>query len=217
MRIPLKNQLRGSQASMAQLQDEALEIMYAVEPEAVLRGGTAIWRCYNGKRFSEDLDFYAPKSGFAREALEEQVARHGLSLTKFRKTENNVYARISNGRTEVSIEAALRQKKGRVLAAFEKADGSTAEIYTLEAEELLLEKAAAFASRKLIRDIYDVYFLSGIADLAKVKKELHGFLYGKIPLPADEKNLRTLIYSGPCPSFNEMVNALKRRAGHELH
>jgi len=188
---------------MAQLQDEALEIMYAAEPEAVLHDGTAIWRCYNGKRFSEDLDFYVPKSGFARGVLEEQVSRRGLSLTKFRKTENSIYSRISNGRIEVSIEAALRPKKGRVLAAFEKADGSTAEAYTLGPEELLLEKAAAFSSRKLIRDIYDVYFLSGIADIAKVKQELQGFLAGKLPLPVDEKNLRMLVYSGPCPSFTE--------------
>ena len=30
-------------------------------PNAILHGGTAIWRIYSGKRFSEDLDLYLTK------------------------------------------------------------------------------------------------------------------------------------------------------------
>ena len=86
MHLPLKNLLRKPQASLAQLQDEALEILYAVCPEAVLHGGTAIWRCYEGKRFSEDLDFYAlPKDGL-QDALIAEASKRSLKVTKFRKT-----------------------------------------------------------------------------------------------------------------------------------
>ena len=211
MKIPLKNQLRGPQAALAQLQDEALDILYRADPEAVLHGGTAIWRCYGGKRFSEDLDFYSQAGADFGDALAREAAKRGLTLPKFRRTANGVFAKISDGRAEVSLEASVRPKGGRILAAFERADGTQTDVYTLTREELLLEKAKAFSNRKLIRDIYDVYFLSRTADINIVRKELLSFIKSA-PKPIDEKNLRTLVYSGPIPSFDEMVAALGRRA-----
>lgn len=210
MDIPLKNMLRGQQAALAQLQDEAVEIMYAAAPDAVLHGGTAIWRCYNGRRFSEDLDFYASAGEGFREKLASEALKHGLGITKWRKTDNSICARVSDGNTGVSVKIALRSINGRVLAKFRKADGSHMDIYTLPPEGLIAEKARAFASRKLIRDIYDVYFLSGIADMGKAGPELRELL-GSLPKPVDEKNLRTLVYSGIAPSFKEMASALDRR------
>jgi len=212
MHLPLKNLLRKPQASLAQLQDEALEILYAVCPEAVLHGGTAIWRCYEGKRFSEDLDFYAlPKDGL-QDVLIAEASKRSLKVTKFRKTQNSIYAKISDERLEVSIEVSLREKKSKIIAGFERSDGSHTDIYTLSPQDLIVEKANAFASRRLIRDIYDVYFLSSKYDLSKVRTELLKFVQ-KLPSPVDEKNLRTLVYAGPAPSFNEMVDAIKRRLG----
>ncbi|HLC79017.1 MAG TPA: nucleotidyl transferase AbiEii/AbiGii toxin family protein [archaeon] len=208
----MKNLLRKPQASLAQLQDEALEILYAVCPEAVLHGGTAIWRCYEGKRFSEDLDFYAlPKDGL-QDVLIAEASKRSLKVTKFRKTQNSIYAKISDERLEVSIEVSLREKKSKIIAGFERSDGSHTDIYTLSPQDLIVEKANAFASRRLIRDIYDVYFLSSKYDLSKVRTELLKFVQ-KLPSPVDEKNLRTLVYAGPAPSFNEMVDAIKRRLG----
>ena len=59
MRIPLANKLKKRlHSETAFLQDEVIDIVYGLEPNAVLHGGTAIWRCYQGNRFSEDLDFY---------------------------------------------------------------------------------------------------------------------------------------------------------------
>jgi len=61
-----------------------------------------------------------------------------------------------------------------------------------------------------IRDIYDIYFLSG-----QVEKPVPGmreFLSGIMP-PVDEKNLKVLVYSGVAPSFGEIVQALRRRFG----
>src|SRR3989344_5101096 len=212
MHLPLKNLLRKPQASLAQLQDEALEILYAVCPEAVMHGGTAIWRCYEGKRFSEDLDFYAlPKDGL-QDVLIAEASKRSLKVTKFRKTQNSIYAKISDERLEVSIEVSLREKKSKIIAGFERSDGSHTDIYTLSPQDLIVEKANAFASRRLIRDIYDVYFLSSKYDLSKVRTELLKFVQ-KLPSPVDEKNLRTLVYAGPAPSFNEMVDAIKRRLG----
>lgn len=210
MKIPLANQLRGIQTQIARLQDEALDITYAILPEAILHGGTAIWRCYRGKRFSDDLDFYALAGKDFRERFSAEAGRRGLQATKFRRTENSIYARLSDGRSGVSVEISTRAKGNAVPAAYERADGTHTEIRSLLPEDLIIEKAHAFVNRKLIRDIYDVYFLSGAADLKKTGPNLRE-LMRKFLKPADEKNLRTLVYSGPAPSFAEMLAALERR------
>ncbi|MHB1812966.1 MAG: nucleotidyl transferase AbiEii/AbiGii toxin family protein [Thermoplasmataceae archaeon] len=60
MKIPIANQLKKrQQVEIASLQDELISLMYAVSDDLILHGGTAIWRCFSGKRFSEDLDFYS--------------------------------------------------------------------------------------------------------------------------------------------------------------
>ena len=54
MKIPLANQLKKrQQVETALLQDEIIGIIYLITEDMVLHGGTAIWRCYSGKRFSE--------------------------------------------------------------------------------------------------------------------------------------------------------------------
>jgi predicted nucleotidyltransferase component of viral defense system len=60
--IPLSLRIKKeSHRKIAQAQDLIIEEVYKKFDRAVLHGGTAIWRCFNGKRFSEDLDFYFPK------------------------------------------------------------------------------------------------------------------------------------------------------------
>ena len=60
--IPLNLRLKKkTEKEIAYAQDVILGEIYKFFPNAVLHGGTAIWRCYNGRRFSEDLDFYLPK------------------------------------------------------------------------------------------------------------------------------------------------------------
>ncbi|MCX6804156.1 MAG: nucleotidyl transferase AbiEii/AbiGii toxin family protein [Candidatus Diapherotrites archaeon] len=212
MKLPLRNLLKKqAHVELASLQDEACEIMYAVCPTAVFHGGTSIWRCYSGNRFSEDLDFYAQINDSFEQNLVIETKKRGLSVSKFRKTKNNIFAKISNGRIEVSLEIAKRKKTGALLVQYEKVDGAVINVFSLSKEELIVEKAGAFLNRRLIRDIYDVYFLSSSADLTKVKNELKDFVF-KAPLPVDEKNLKSLLYSGAVPSFEQMLAAIKRRS-----
>jgi len=44
------------------LQDEVLEIVFRVEDEFYLTGGTALSRFYQEKRYSDDLDFFTNSS-----------------------------------------------------------------------------------------------------------------------------------------------------------
>ncbi|MFH1391930.1 MAG: nucleotidyl transferase AbiEii/AbiGii toxin family protein [Candidatus Diapherotrites archaeon] len=210
MNIPIKNQLKKkSQAELAELQDEAIDIVYSINQKAVLHGGTAIWRCYDGSRFSEDLDFYAIIQPDFEKKLVKETSKRGISVIKFKKTNNTVFSKITNGKTIVSIEIALREKKGTVIF-YNNANGTSLNILSLTKEELLMEKANAFMSRKLIRDIYDVYFLLETTPIENIKNELLKIV-AEFGVPVDEKNLKTLIYKGVTPTFKQMLEAIKRR------
>ena len=67
--IPINLKLkRKMHKDIAYAQDLIVEEIYNFFPKAVIHGGTAIWRCYNGNRFSEDIDVYIKKD---REKIEE--------------------------------------------------------------------------------------------------------------------------------------------------
>ncbi|MFH0955168.1 MAG: nucleotidyl transferase AbiEii/AbiGii toxin family protein [Candidatus Micrarchaeota archaeon] len=212
MTIPLKNRLkRQAQVRLAELQDEAVDIVYRVLPNAVLHGGTAIWRCFSGNRFSEDLDFYALAGKNFREELEAELRKRSLILSKFKQTENVIFAKISNQQTEVSLEIAVRKSPKTVSTAYERTDGSFVEIFSLSPEDFLAEKASAYQNRRLVRDLYDVFFLLDKSDsIEKAKKELEKLVHEFKP-PKDEKNLKILVYSGIAPSVNSMLERIRKR------
>ncbi len=210
MDIPLLMRLRKqAHREVALLQDEVVEVLYSdfEDCKPVLHGGTAIWRCYKGNRFSEDLDFYAkPGSGF-KEAFARQMESHGLQILKWKETENLIFAKISSGSAEVRLEINLKKIPNSIVGEFEKANGGIIGIYTLSAEALLEEKMQAYQNRRLVRDIYDVYHLTA---LAKIPPHLKTFLKNIAP-PLDEENLKTIVYSGVAPSFKHVVDVLFSR------
>ncbi|MFH1751880.1 MAG: nucleotidyl transferase AbiEii/AbiGii toxin family protein [archaeon] len=209
MKMTLFNKLKkNAHRKIALLQDELVDIVYNISDKAVFNGGTAIWRCYSGNRFSEDLDFYfRPEENFKKDFVLELNSR-GLELLKYKKTENTVFAKISNGETIVRLELAFREKE-HIVKTYEKADGTRINVFVLSPENLLSEKMSAYNNRKLIRDIYDVYFLSSIVTDVKINAKLKEFLKKPVK-PVDEKNLKTIVFSGAIPSFQQMINSLKR-------
>lgn len=212
MRIPLEKRLkRQAHRDLAALQDKVVECMYSLEEGAVLHGGTAIWRCFQGNRFSEDLDFYAmPKKTF-QAALENSLRTWNARLTKFRQTGNAIYAKVESGRVTVSLELALRREYPEPVATtYEKSDGGFLDVFTPSAEELLLEKLQAYRNRRLIRDIYDVYHLSRFVEGPAVAERTAKLLQG-LPQPVDEQNLKNLVLTGAVPSFAQMMQALEKR------
>lgn len=212
MDLPIANRLKKKEhLDVAMLQDEVVEIMYGTfhGTEPVLHGGTAVWRCYHGNRFSEDLDFYATTSGNFKENLKSEVERRGLALVKYKETENTIFAKISNGTIEIRLELSNRKPRKKIIAEYEKANGTKIDVYSLPAGELAIEKAKAYMSRRLIRDIYDVYHLSSlIQDSGELKTILKS-----TPMPVDEKNLKTIVYAGAVPTFQQVIEILNARLG----
>ena len=213
MNIPLSKRIRQRQHRLvAELQDLVLEAVYAIEENAVLHGGTSIWRCFGGNRFSEDLDFYIKPKKVFKENLEKELDQMGIKLSKFKETDNSIFSKTQKDDVEVSLEIALREFKNPVASTFEKCDGNIVDIFTPSVQELLVEKLNAFKNRKLIRDIYDVYHLS-----RQIHDESAGYtktvreLLQELPKPVDEQNLKNLVLVGATPTFNQMVDVLKRR------
>lgn len=211
MDIPLGKKLRKRiHADIGTLQDQVVEIIYNIKNDAVFHGGTAIWRCYNGNRFSEDLDFYIKNTdGFAKE-FEKKVNSAGLIMNKMKKTDNLIFSKISDGNVEIRAEFNFSAYKNGTIKRYERIDGTFTNVFTLTAEELIVEKIAAYSNRRFIRDIYDIFHLMGfVTDQTKVKKDIAHFL-PRIPKPIDEENLKTIVYSGAIPSFKQMTEAIKR-------
>ena len=213
MNIPISNRLKKRlHVETAVLQDELLDVVYALEENAVLHGGTTIWRCYGGNRFSEDLDFYFPVTEEFERRLVTKLKERNLQLLKYKKTENVLFAKISDGNVEVRLEVNSVDKNIRAIAkAYEKVDGNYIDIFTLSAEGLILEKISAYQSRKLIRDIYDIYHLTRYVEKDGLVKEQIRKFVSTMAKPLDEENLGVIVYSGAVPSFKQMIEAIRVR------
>lgn len=214
MEIPIEKRLKKkAHVQIARLQDELMQILYQIDPELVFHGGTCIWRCYNGGRFSEDLDLYLGKLGAKKltEQLKGICLARGLKIDKLKETENLIFAKISDEQTQVRVEINKINYENSVPLHYENNDGSKMIVMGLGVQELLAEKSSAYASRKLIRDIYDIYFLSGmLGQEQKMPKEVYK-LIKKLPKPLDEENLAVIIYSGAIPTFESMVRMIRAR------
>lgn len=218
MKINLYNRLKKQQhRDIAALQDELVKIVYTIFPEVVFHGGTSIWRCYEGNRFSEDIDLYFYEKQDIEKQLKETLQEKGLTLIKFKKTENVIFAKVTDKNVEVRLEIRLLEKnnqifKHKTIKQYQNLDGSSITVFCLSPEELLLEKALAYKNRKLIRDIYDVYFLQSLASLSNEQKNKLKEIIDSWQKPEDEKNLKAILYSGAIPSFSQLLSEIKRRS-----
>lgn len=212
--LPIKNKLkRKIHKDLALAQDLVVTEMYNNFPEAIMHGGTGIWRCYKGNRFSEDIDVYLPlkfRKSKELETFKQKLERGGFESKKFKTTENTIFAKFSYQRVLVSFEAVFKNVKKFVTKSFEMSDGSFIVVNTLGPEELIREKASAYQKRRKIRDLYDIFFLlNSVEDKNKVVGDLKD-LIRNFKEPLDPKDLKTLIIYGIAPSIDEMVKVIKR-------
>jgi predicted nucleotidyltransferase component of viral defense system len=219
MSINIYNKLkRRIHKDIALLQDQVVDLLYDIFPDLVFHGGTCIWRCYNGNRFSEDLDFYIKDQKNIKLKLEKKLKTNNLKLIKFKKTGNVIFSKISDNNVQICFKARILDKNNKVFSNkininYNKVDGSFIIIYSLNKEDLILEKAKAFLDRRLIRDIYDIYFLSFLIK-DHISKELKlniNELIKDFKPPKDSKTLKTIVYSGIAPKYTVMLNIIKNR------
>ena len=192
------------QKKIARAQDIIVEEMGKHFNQVVLHGGTAIWRCYNGNRFSEDVDVYISKDLNKINNFFETLKKRGFNLEKKKIGENSLYSNLKFENIYVRFEALFKVVKGE-LKEYETVEGNLITTRTLLPEELIKEKINAYLKRTKIRDLYDVFFLlRHVNKINEVKEDLKK-LMKEFRNQIDEKNLDLLIISGLIPTVNEML------------
>lgn len=210
IKIPLQTKLkREIHRKIAYAQDLVVKEVYSVFDKAVLHGGTAIWRCYNGKRFSEDLDFYLPNNKKKTEVLFENLKKVGFDIKKRKISENSIYSELEINGLLVRLEATFQRISG-IICDYEMSDGNIFSIYSLTPESFLIEKSKAYLKRFKVRDLWDVFFLLKIIDNPKAIKEI-GNLIKDYKKPLDEEDLKVILLEGIVPSADEMIEYIKRK------
>ncbi len=198
---------------IALAQDFLVEEIYHFFPEAVIHGGTAIWRCYKGNRFSEDVDVYLQSFDKGKiDGFTEKLKERGFSITKFKTTKNAIFSNISYRGTVIRFEAVRKDFKNYSARKFEMIDGSSIIVNTLSPDGLIKEKIDAYLNRKKIRDLYDIFFLlDHVEEKKEVENDLANFL-NNFSDPVDEPNLQSIIITGAVPKTKDMINEIKRWA-----
>ncbi len=199
---------KASHKSIAEAQDIIIKELYSVFDQAVFHGGTAIWRCYQGGRFSEEIDVYLPRQEVKINQLFENLQKKGFAIKKKKFTDNALYSLLEFNRIEVRLEATFQSVAG-ILKDYETVDGNFLSVYTLTAEEFISEKVAAYLHRKKIRDLYDIFHLWKYAqNKAKIKDKIKELIKHYSP-PIDEKEIKVLILEGLAPPSQKMIEYLK--------
>ncbi len=217
MDMPLESLLKNKDyLYIARLQDDVVSRLYDINTKLTFHGGTSIWRCYGGKRFSFDLDMYV-KNASEIPKLIENLVEYGFNVknSKLRGGARSIYYYlVSDEKTSITLEFAQKKVMDRVIATYIKTDGSGMDIFSLSPENLIKEKVAAYLSRRAIKDLYDIFVLAHISDLNKTKYYISK-LISSMKYPSDEKTLYQFIYDGPIPDYKLMIDYIKRR--YEIH
>jgi len=208
---PLFNFLKGEKLEKAKLQDLIIEIIYNhIQPNAVLYGGTAIWRCFGSNRFSEDIDIYV-NSNFSKN-LKKELEKNQLKIVW--KNPRIKSWKISNGITEVLLETKIGEPE-KIPIQYKKVDGISITVFSLPPLDLAIRKMEAYSQRLFIRDLYDIMFLTNFLnkDDYYTKTKFKEFL-SNIKKPIDEKILSSLILKGYSKfTFRMIVDYLRRWVG----
>ena len=209
-KIPIVLRLKKeSYRKIARAQDILVEELYKIFEKAVLHGGTAIWRCYQGNRFSEDVDVYISKNLDKINIFFDNLKKRGFYILKKKISDRSIYSNLEFNRINVRFEATFQHKKG-ILRDYETAEGEIITVRALTTEDFIREKIKTYLKRAKVRDIYDIFFLLRYANKNKLKKEIKE-LIKRFKKPKDEKQLRVLIIEGLTPNFDDMISYIKRQ------
>ena len=136
------------------LQDKVLEIIFEVENEFYLTGGTCLSRFYQEKRYSDDLDFFtnaSPRFNFA-------VKNIKLALSKNFNLKVEVQ---SKDFVRFKVDDLLQIDFVNDIASRYKDVVVTPKNYLIDnIENILSNKITAVIGRDDVKDIFDIYLIS---------------------------------------------------------
>ncbi len=216
-----------SQLERARLEDILVELLYNKYNGLVFHGGTSIWRCHGGNRFSRNLDFYlnakTPKEKMQYYKELSKFLKDSGFVIKEKDYENSTDTThfLVELNVKMKIDINFRYKKG-TQAEYTRVDDSKIVVLTLSPAELLDEKIAAYNDKLTstggfkhpeVHDLYDIYYLVSLIKKGNERtvKDLRS-LIGRIKEnpPQDIRSLGHLILAGLPPSFELMMERVER-------
>lgn len=215
--------LKVDQKACAKIQDRVIGVLFGSGglPDAVLHGGAQIWRCYDSRRFSCDVDIYSQMTN-VQARLVPAFEDAGLVVVKFRDTGNVVFAKLTsteNGKEHSSGFEIRRAPVEGEIAAYTNTDGSTTEVIAISPNAIALEKIAAYVGRAEIRDMYDLYHIIrsviGRENVSAVLSSQLSNFTATLQRPVNEGDLGRSLYSGNIPTFVDMVTELRKATRKE--
>jgi predicted nucleotidyltransferase component of viral defense system len=126
----------------------------------ILKGGTALLKCYGLDRFSEDIDLDSERHNVSphrfERAIETVAYQQGYTyrMTKQTPTVHRAFLVYEDPATPLKIELSMRKRNVNP-DTFTTVNGT--KVYTIN--ELAQQKAAAYLSRDKIRDLFDLTFI----------------------------------------------------------
>lgn len=219
------NMRDSSQMEKAKLEDILVELLYARYPNLTFHGGTSIWRCYSGNRFSRDIDFYCKRDSKSESDIYREfgefLQKSGFAM-KSRNYDNATGTMhfLVEAETKMKIDINLKYKRGTP-TEYTKVDGSKIIVLALTPEELLGEKIETYLDKLQnadgtrqpeAQDLYDIYHLTTIIDggTDKLKSEVRNLLMRiKGNPPSGMKTLGNIILSGVAPSFDFLIKSIE--------
>ena len=208
--IPLNLKLKKKlEKNIAYAQDIIVAELYKFFPNAIIHGGTAIWRCYNGNRFSEDVDVYIHKDLAKIQEFFNSLESVGFKMIKKRIKENSIYSELLLNNTPTRFEATFQNKK-LFFKKYETSESFFIGVYALSPEDLIMEKVETYLKRKKIRDLYDIYFLLDYTENKKLIESHLKKLITHYEKPKDEENLANILIVGLVPNSNQLLAEIKK-------
>ena len=121
----------------------------------VLKGGTALYLCYNLDRFSEDIDLDGRAKGLI-DLVSGFCEKYGYPFRIAKQTDvvEKCFVNYGNEGKPLKIEASFRRKE-----IPENETDRINGILVYRIEPLCVMKTNAYAGRDKIRDLYDVTFI----------------------------------------------------------
>lgn len=212
-----------AQMKRAVLEDQALDLIVKNYGTFVLHGGTSIWRCYGGNRFSRDLDFYSnlpiSEESVFQKAIHKLLIENGYSIReeKYNNKTQTLHVIFRGNDTTGKLDITFKSAKGHAVE-YLRVDGSKKIILALGPGELLTEKIDTYLNKyargtEEIHDLYDIIVLKD--KVGKPSKDMHKKIENFITEikdrpPKNENDLRQLILSGVTPNFKDMISILER-------
>ena len=136
------------------LQDKVLDVVFTVEDEFYLTGGTALSRFYQEKRYSDDLDFFTNSSSRFNYAVKNIINELSKFFEVEYELESRDFIRVKiNNLLQVDFvnDRVPRYKEPSILKNGYKID---------TIENILSNKITAVIGRDNPKDIFDIYLIS---------------------------------------------------------